>query len=171
MTVSSVDTLLPIQIAEAAKTVHDIIIDLEGYYNHLRRFPSGVMLASAYGKRGKSFEDKDIQDLYAMLHDFTEVLAPRVMPPADEFPILKYVPEWMAGWKKRARAVGTGQMELYRNLLEEAKQRLENGELEDCFVKTVMREQKEVKNGLNEAQIAYIGGIFVGDRDCIRCPI
>ncbi len=171
LTVSSVDSLLPLQTAEATKTVNDIVNDPEGYYEHLRRFPSGVMMASTYGKRGKSFADKDIQDLYAMLHDFTTILAPGVMPPADEFPILKYVPDWMAGWKRRARAVGRGQMELYRKLLEESRRRLEKGELRDCFVKTALREQKEGKSDLNEAQMAYIGGIFVSDRTLACCLI
>ncbi|KAJ9613321.1 hypothetical protein H2200_003263 [Cladophialophora chaetospira] len=160
MTVSSVDALLSLQAAEATKTVHDIINDPEGYYNHLRRFASGVMLASTYGKRGRRFEDKVIQDLYAVQHDFTEVLAPGFMPPADEFPILKYIPEWIAGWKRKARAVGRAQMKLYRSLLEEGQERAQKGELKDCFLKTLIKDRNEGKNELNEAQLAYVAGIF-----------
>ncbi len=55
LNVNVVDNLLPIQDAEATQTMFDLIQDPQGYYDHIRRYSTAVILASMCGQRGARF--------------------------------------------------------------------------------------------------------------------
>lgn len=95
--------MLPIQNAEAMQTLHDIVKDPGNYFDHIRRHSTAVMPASVYGQRGATFDSEKVQELYHAQDQFTEILEPGATPPVDAFPFLKYLPEFMALWKARAR--------------------------------------------------------------------
>ena len=61
--VNAVDKLLPIQNAEAIETILQLIQDPEGYYNHIRRYPTAIILASVPGQRGARFDSPKAQAL------------------------------------------------------------------------------------------------------------
>jgi cytochrome P450 len=159
LSVTAVDKLLVLQAAEASQTLHDLIQAPEDYYDHLRRYSTSVILATVFGQRGAKFTSQKVQDLYHVQNRFTEMIEPGATPPVDAFPILKYLPEFMAPWKTKAKAIRHEQRELYFTLLEETKKKMAGGDAGNCFLASLIAEQE--KNGFNDEEIAYIGGILV----------
>jgi hypothetical protein len=149
------DTLLPIQDAQSTLLILDLIKTPEKYGDHIRHFTTAVILASVYGER---VTESRVKEHYRVHHEFTAVMEPGATPPVDMFPFLKWMPECMAGWKRKANRVSRNQRGFFVKLLEDAKTRIANGG-EECLINEVLREQ--VKLGLSEMEMAYIGGIFV----------
>lgn len=94
-----------------------------------------------------------------MQNQFTEMIEPGATPPVDAFPILKYLPDFLAAWKTKAKSIRHEQRELYFALLEDTKKKMANGEAGNCFLASLIAEQE--KNGFSDEEIAYIGGILV----------
>jgi hypothetical protein len=140
--------------------MHDLIWSPEDYYDHLRRYSTSVVLATVFGQRGETFASRKVQDLYHVQNQFTEIIEPGATPPVDAFPILKYLPGFLAGWKTKALEIRAKQRELYFTLLDETKVKIARGEVGNCFLASLIHEQK--RNGFNDEEIAYIGGILVG---------
>lgn len=161
-----VNKLLPLQEAEATQTMFELLQDPEGYYDHIRRYTTAVILASVYGQRGKRFDSPNVQALYHAQDQFTAVLEQGASPPVDAFPFLKMLPEFLAPWKRRARAVRKEQKSLYLRLLQETRARLEAGKGGDCFLRTMLQDQE--KNEMDDEHLAYLAGNLVSGS--LACP-
>lgn len=159
LNVKAVDSMFPIQNAEATQTMYQLVRDPNGYYDHIRRYSTAVILSSVYGQRGAEFASPKVQALYHAQDQFTSILAPGATPPVDAFPWLRYIPEFFAGWKVRAKAIRKEQRSLYFSLLEETKARISKGALTGSFMERVLQDQS--KSGLDDEHIAYLGGILV----------
>lgn len=158
LNVNAVDNMLPIQNAESLQTLFQLLHDPEGYYDHIRRYSTAVILASVFGQRGARFDSPKVQALYHAQDRFTAILEPGATPPVDAFPFLKYLPEFMCAWKREARSIRQEQRTLYFNLLDETKEKIKSGGV-DCFMSKLLREQE--KNRLDDEHLAYLGGILV----------
>ncbi len=137
-----------------------LLKDPEGYYDHIRRYSTAVILASVYGQRGARFDSPKVQALYHAQDQFTALLEPGATPPVDAFPFLQRLPEFIAGWKVKAKAIREEQRTLYLALLRETKAAIASGNSPDCFMKTLI-EQQQKREEFDEEHIAYLGGILV----------
>lgn len=72
-----------------------------------------------------------------------ELSNPATQPPVDIFPILKYVPEQFAKWKKEWRDAKTDHWKIYRGFLKPVQDRLARGEGNGCFMETVYQRSEE----------------------------
>lgn len=136
-----------------------ILQDPQGYYDHIRRYTTAVILASVYGQRGARFDSPNVQALYHAQDQFTAILEQGATPPVDTFPFLKKVPEFMAPWKQRARAVREEQKSLYLRLLQETRERMEAGKGPACLMHSILKDQE--KNDMDDEHIAYLAGNLV----------
>lgn len=159
LSISVVDKLLPLQEAETTQTMFQLLQDPEGYYDHIRRYTTAVILASVYGQRGASFDHPNVQALYHAQDQFTALLEQGASPPVDAFPFLRALPQFLASWKTRAKAVREEQKGLYLRLVQETRDRLQRGKGGDCFLKTMLEEQE--KNDMDDEHIAYLAGNLV----------
>lgn len=159
LNVTVVDKLLPLQEAEATQTMFQLIQDPQGYYDHIRRYTTAVILASVYGQRAASFDSPNVQALYHAQDQFTAILEQGASPPIDAFPFLKALPEFLAPWKTKAKAVREEQKTLYLKLLRETRERLEAGKGVDCFLRTMIQGQE--KNSMDDEHLAYLAGNLV----------
>lgn len=151
--------MLPIQNAEATQTVYDLLCDPSGYYEHIQRYTTAVILASVFGQRGEKFHSEKVQALYDVQNRFTALLEPGATPPVDALPFLKYLPEFAAPWKVAAKNIRRDQHSLYFRLITETKQRMEQGKSTGCFMEKLIQNQD--KNGLDDEHVAYLGGILM----------
>lgn len=71
LNVKAVDNVSPIQNAEAIQTVYQLVKDPTGYYNHIRRYSTAVILSSVYGQRGADFHSPKVEALYHAQEQFT----------------------------------------------------------------------------------------------------
>ncbi|KAM0344912.1 hypothetical protein ACHAPU_007045 [Fusarium lateritium] len=156
LNITIADKLLPLQEAETTQTMFQLLQDPEGYYDHIRRYTTAVILASVYGQRGASFNHPNVQALYHAQDQFTALLEQGASPPVDAFPFLRAVPEFLAPWKTRAKAVREEQKGLYLRLVKETRDRLKRGKGRDCFLNAMLQEQE--KNDMDDEHIAYLAG-------------
>ncbi|KAJ6090116.1 hypothetical protein N7486_008931 [Penicillium sp. IBT 16267x] len=159
LNVNTIDALHPIQLAEATQTICHLLDDPEGYYDHIRRYSTSVILASVYSQRGESFQSHKVQSLYHSQYRFSRIMEPGAIPPIDAFPFLRALPEFLSPWKTEAKEIRQEQSSLYFNLVKETKERRSKHDLEPCFIEKLLDDQE--KYGLNDAQIAYLGGTLM----------
>lgn len=136
-----------------------LLDDPTGYYEHIRRYSSAVILASVFGQRGESFQSPKVQALYHAQDRFTAILEPGATPPVDAFPFLKAIPAFLCPWRKEAKEIRQEQSSLYFKLLDETRDRIRKGNLTSCFLEKIMNDQE--KTGFTDEQVAYLGGILV----------
>lgn len=131
----------------------------ERCFTHIRRYSTAVILASVFGQRGASYEAPKVKALYHAQEQFTEILASGATPPVDPFPFLKYMPTFLAPYKRWAAEIRQEQRTLYSNLLNETVAGARKQDRIPCFMDKLL-EGKE-KSGLDDEQIVYTGGILV----------
>lgn len=100
-----------------------------------------------------------MQALYDVQNRFTALLEPGAAPPLDAIPFLRYIPEILAPWKRKARAIRRDQRALYFRLYETTKERMGRGIRTGCFMESLIEGQG--KNGLGDEHTAYLGGILM----------
>ncbi|KAF9024651.1 cytochrome P450 [Hymenopellis radicata] len=110
---------IPIQQAEATQLMYDLMREPEAFLNHLRRYANSVISSVIVGKRSPRFESEHASMFFEYDERWDAYLAPGASPPVDMFPILKYLPEFLAPWKKEARALRRLQRHLFFTALEE----------------------------------------------------
>ncbi|KAI0088620.1 cytochrome P450 [Irpex rosettiformis] len=138
----------PLQDAENAQLMYDILRSPDEHYDAVRRFSSSLILSVVFGKRAPRFSTKEVTDFYHVQH--------MSYPPVDQVPILKYVPEMFAKWKRVCREVHDLQHNSYSGLLEETEKRgFENG----CYMETILRRAAEW--GLDREMVGYLGGALI----------
>jgi hypothetical protein len=152
--------MLPIQNAEASQTMCQLLSDPQGYYDHIRRYSTAVILASVFGQRGADFNSPKVRALYHVQEQFTSILEPGATPPVDAFPWLRYIPRALGSWKGKAEAIQAEQRSLYFALVKETKARVARGAATGSFMERVLEDQS--KGGLDDEHVAYPGGILVG---------
>ena len=155
-----VSDVLPIQNAESTRTLYQLLHGPEGYYDHIRRYSTALILSSVFGQRAPdTFESPKVQALYHAQDQFTAILEPGATPPVDEFPLLKYVPSMFAKWKVWAKNIRAEQRSLYIALFEETKDIVARGINTGTFMGQILCNQE--KSGLDDEHVAYLGGTMV----------
>ena len=134
LNISTVQNLRTLQKNEATQTMKDLCDTPERFSQHIRRYATGVILSSVFGTRAESFDNPNVKEIYRVQDQFSEIIEPGNTPPVDAFPLLKYVPASLAGWKQRAAAVYKGQHELYHRLLNSTKRRIAHAGYVNCFM-------------------------------------
>ncbi|KAI0687612.1 cytochrome P450 [Cytidiella melzeri] len=146
----------PVQDAESAQLMYDILRAPDDHYDAVRRYSSSLILSVVFGKRAARFATKEVAAFYHVQHMWEHILFPGSYPPVDQIPLLKYVPERFAEWKSVCRETRALQRELYFGLYEETEQRgAENG----CYMETVIKRADEW--GLDREMIGYLGGALI----------
>lgn len=161
LNITAVTSYQPLQAAEAVLTLKQLSETPERYYDHIRRYSTAVILSSVFGIRGPQFDHPNIQRLYHVQDQFTAILETGATPPVDIFPILKFLPTFMAPWRKWALKIRAEQRQLYFELLENAKDRIERGVHRKCLMDELLQETQKEKHGLDDEHIAYIGGVLM----------
>lgn len=159
--VSVVDKLQPLQQAEASQTVKDFCDTPKEFDHHIRRNATSIILSSVFGKRGQNYNHPDVKEIYRVQDQFTEIIEPGKTPPVDTFPIFKYVPTCIAGWKQRAAAVRKGQSDLYLSLLRKVQVRAAKGQFVNCFMDRLNSKEGREKHQMDDEHLAYIGGVMM----------
>ncbi|KAJ0417337.1 cytochrome P450 [Aspergillus carlsbadensis] len=145
VSITAVRSLQPIQEAESTLTIHQVAHSPARYYDHIRRYSTGVILSSVFGIRGPDFDHPNITRLYHVQDQFTARLPDAISP-----------------WRRWARRIRREQRQLYFELLRDAKDRLARGVRRDCFMDQLLDESFRGKYGLlDDEHVAYIGGFLM----------
>jgi cytochrome P450 len=161
VSITAVRSLQPIQQAESSLTIHQLAQSLARYYDHIRRYSTGVILSSVFGVRGPEFGHPNITRLYHVQDQFTAILETGATPPVDVVPFLKRLPDFVSPWRRWARQIRKEQRELYFELLQDAKDQRARGVRRNCFMDQLLDESFRAKYELDDEHIAYIGGVLM----------
>ncbi|UPL02882.1 hypothetical protein LCI18_013816 [Fusarium solani-melongenae] len=161
LNITAVLSLQRLQAAEAVLTMSQLLQSPEQYYDHIRRYSTAVILSSVYGIRGPEFNHPNIQRLYHVQDQFTAILETGATPPVDTFPFLKHLPTLLAPWRKWALSIRREQRQLYLELLDNAKSRIQRGVHRSCFMDDILSEAKRAKYSLDDEHTAYVGGVLM----------
>lgn len=158
-----VDRLLPLQHAEAAQMMAELLDRPVAYHEHVLRAFGAVVLTSVFGARGRDFDDGGrLRQFFACQDEWAGMLDAGAVPPLDLFPWLRHVPDSLTpwrGWKARAAALKKRQNGLYHDLLEEARTRIAQGKGLDSFMAGLLLDQE--KSGYSDIQLEYLGGFLM----------
>ncbi|KAF9267727.1 cytochrome P450 [Marasmius fiardii PR-910] len=155
----AIENHILIQRAEATQVLHDFLKAPEGFYTHLRRYASSVIMSVVYGKRSPRYDSPDTKAFFDVHRLWTYALEPWAHPPIDILPVLNYIPERWASWKRLAKAVRRGQRRLYFTLVDECEKRMSRGEENGCYMEEVLARQEEFQ--LTREMIGYLGGVLL----------
>ncbi|THV02577.1 cytochrome P450 [Dendrothele bispora CBS 962.96] len=150
----------PYQEREAATLAVTMIDDPDKWDAHLKRSSASTILSVVYGFPPiKRSEDPLIARI--MEHMQRNVAAGTTGANLVEvFPILKYVPSWMAKWKRDAMRYYQEDTKFFEELLSYPQKALDDGDPTPCFSTTWI--QNADKNGLNPKEIAWLSGQMFG---------
>lgn len=116
---------------------------LQAFYTHIGRYSSSVILSVLYGKRAPRFETPETKAFFDVEHQWSLILEPGATPPVDILPILKFIPERWAKWKRDAKRIRKLQRALYFGLLDETAERVRRGQQNDSYMEGVLARQEE----------------------------
>ncbi|KAF8125396.1 cytochrome P450, partial [Mycena galopus ATCC 62051] len=129
---------LPIPQAEASQLLNDIPRQPEGFYTHIRRYCNSAILSVLYGKHAPRYETPETTAFFNAQREWGLILEPGATPPVDLIPILKYVPERWAKWKRDCAKTLKLQRDLYFGLLGETKVTLSGGDENGSYMEEIL---------------------------------
>ncbi|KAF8176367.1 hypothetical protein K438DRAFT_1770568 [Mycena galopus ATCC 62051] len=115
-----------------------------GFHTHIRRYANSVILSVLYGKCSPRYETPETTAFFRANHEWELVLEPGAIPPVDWIPLLKYVPERWAKWKRDCAKARKLQRDLYFGLLDETKERLSRGDENGSYMEEILMRQEEL---------------------------
>ncbi|PPQ93158.1 hypothetical protein CVT25_002414 [Psilocybe cyanescens] len=178
MSPQAVQKYLPIADAETTQLLYDILHSPEvtnvpsfiasirltarnlhqEFYNHISRTTLSFITSIVFGQPTPRHDSPVAMLFRDFILQFLTTFSPEAAP-VDFVPVLKYIPERWAPWKKLWRETRRLQRSLYFGLLDDAEKRASSGIKQDSFVEKIMERQAEL--GLDRETIAYICGVLL----------
>ncbi|KAI4523854.1 cytochrome P450 [Schizophyllum commune Loenen D] len=147
--------LLAPSVGESTQLAFDLLETPERFFDHISRYGNSLILAILYGRRSPRTETPTALAIVEILSHWVTYLEPGATPPVDVFPILKWIPGWMAPWVARARKIRDMRAALYLGLFDDCRTRVEAGE-DNFFMGDVIRDQ--ASHGLAKEQMSELAG-------------
>ncbi|PPQ75850.1 hypothetical protein CVT24_000608 [Panaeolus cyanescens] len=159
----------PIQIQEVQVLLRGLLETPQDFVSHIRRNAVAVVLKVAYGYQVVGHDDPLVVALENGMKQLGVLYAPgRFL--VENFPILRFLPEWFpgAGFKRLARTIGETMSHLEDQPLEWAKRAIASGNFVESFTSKYLRQEDGSlvsDEKLNEWIKWTAEGIFVGGGD------
>ncbi|KAK9792845.1 putative Cytochrome P450 [Seiridium cardinale] len=154
----------PVQEAAASYLAHSIVEEPARFQDHLRAWSVATPLVAICGYRSPHNDPQLIKWFFENQHEWLELLTPGIAPPVDMFPILKYVPGFLASWKRKARTFHKEQKGFYTVMLQcanEQKTRIEtkhDTSMYESLMTKLLRDRADGKTEFTDSQLMYNAG-------------
>lgn len=145
----------PVQIYESERLLYDLLKTPEKYESLFERYAGAVIMRLAYGKTIETGDEPYVRDALKVVHTVERVASPGAYL-VDTFPILMYLPTWIAPFKREASRLHEFEIKLFRNLLFEIRDKMKVDRAPQCFAKTFLARQQEF--ALSDDEGAYVIG-------------
>lgn len=117
---------------------------MQDWMVHCQRYTTSFFLSVIYGTRGARPDSPDVRDFLHVHRRFMNALNFGTAPPVDLFPILKYIPERFAAWKREAKEIKRLHDQLYSKLTKQVQARLARGKGNGCFMEDAILNAEEI---------------------------
>ena len=112
-----------VQTAEATRLCAALVADPGSFERHIDRFTASVVFAIAYGRRIDSLNAAVIRERLRFMQFAASLNIPGKYL-VESFPVLKYVPRWMAPWKREMQDTGREEARANMALVERVREDL-----------------------------------------------
>lgn len=104
----------------------------------MRRYTTSYALGLVYGTRGATLESPVVAEFLDLHPQFINALELGTLPPVDLFPILTFVPDRWAQWKKTVQQIRKRHETLFGQLLLDVENRLTSGQTRGAFMESAI---------------------------------
>lgn len=159
----------PIQLYETRQMCVDLLDEPDQFYHHTRRYTTSVVMQVAYGHRVANWDDKDVQDIYSVIDNFTKVTAPGAWI-VDTFPTLAKLPSWpFSNWKQKGRELYEHDSKIYLGFWERLVKEIEEGKAQPCVGLDLYHKNKDYKV-IPKNMVAYtVAGVLEAGSETVCC--
>ncbi|KAJ5662652.1 uncharacterized protein N7477_010268 [Penicillium maclennaniae] len=146
----------PRQDRESRKLLYDLLQEPEDFARHYYRYASGLVMGLTYDMPVITGKEEYIKNI-VQVNDTLEHTAKPGAFLVDSIPVLKFMPSFMAPFKRLGKAAHEFEYALFTNLLQDIKNKLNRGSsVGDCFAKDFLK--KGEKKDLTDDEGAYACG-------------
>ncbi|KAK8055747.1 Cytochrome P450 [Apiospora rasikravindrae] len=167
---TGVEQVLPVLEAMAAHLTYRLAADPGRFADHFRNWALATPLLAICGHRGEQKEAALVDLFYGNQENWLTLLTPGMAPPVDMFPVLKWVPAFLAKWKRTARDLHRNQLGFYGLMLDSAKEerRQKNAasipsqekppKYESLMARILRTQEESGKTEFDDYKLKYLGG-------------
>jgi cytochrome P450 len=128
------------------------------------------VIGTIFGTRGPTLDNPYVKGFLDVHPQFLHCLEFGTMPPVDLFPVLTYVPERFARWKRLSKKVKSIHDRLFDQLLVSVEKRVRDGQGIDNYMEELLEQGPSV--GLpTRTHLSYLGGSLLGGADTSSAAI
>uniref|UniRef100_A0A8H8CEA0 Cytochrome P450 n=1 Tax=Psilocybe cubensis TaxID=181762 RepID=A0A8H8CEA0_PSICU len=154
----AVQSHLPIAERETAQLLYDLLERPDDLCSHVSRATLSFVTSVVFGKPTPQYDSPEAELFRTYMRSFSATIAPAAAP-VDLVPLLKYVPEICAPWKRLWKRTRNLQRSLYFSLLEFAESQVGMGHRNGTLMESILSKKDEL--GLTREMVGYIGGIML----------
>jgi cytochrome P450 len=145
----------PIQLLESSRLLKDLLADPNNYEKWFERYSAGVILRLAYGKTIETGDEKNVREILEVVHTVERVVSPGAYL-VDTFPVLLWLPKWLAPFKREGERLHRRELNLFRQCLDDVRADIAKGSQTPSFCRSWL--EKEQLAGLTNDEAAYVIG-------------
>jgi cytochrome P450 len=160
----------PIQMYETRQMCVDLLDNPDQFYHHTRRYTTSVVMQVAYGHRVPNWDDKDVQDIYSVIDNFTRITAPGAWL-VDTFPTLAKLPSWLtSNWRQKGREIYEHDSKIYIGFWDRLVKEIEEGKAQPCVGLDLYHKNKDYKI-IPKNMVAYtVAGVLEAGSETVFVP-
>ncbi|KAK1990753.1 cytochrome P450, partial [Colletotrichum falcatum] len=158
--------VLGVQEAQAALLMRDLLNDADNFQGHLRRWAVATPFSIIAGQSIAESGVGSAEYYFEAQKTWLKFLTPARAPPVDIFPAMKYVPTFLASWKREAASLRSAMMKIMDHALDGAKmkharisQGTKSAENRSLMTQLLDEESKELKFGDHELASFGVGTV------------
>ncbi|OCT46111.1 25-hydroxyvitamin D-1 alpha hydroxylase [Cladophialophora carrionii] len=152
---ASATSYQPVQIYESERLLRDLMTTPAKYESIFERYAAAVVLRLVYGKAVDTGDEQYVRDILKIVHTVERAASPGVYL-VDTFPILMWLPAWLAPFKREAARLHAFELQTFRGLLFEVRDKMRAGTAPKCFSRSFLEKQAEYH--LSDDEGAYVLG-------------
>lgn len=166
LTPAALKTYKARQEAEATRLAFGLVEDPGDWERAFDRFTASVVFSISYGHRIDSLDSPVIRQRLEFMHFMASLNVPGAYK-AESFPVLKYLPEWVAPWKRvireHAELEGAANMALVNGVREDIRAGKERGEeVTPSLTRNLLAVRDEEGIPLSDKDFSYVPASLFG---------
>jgi cytochrome P450 len=152
----------PMQREEAVRMARDLVKQPEEYQTWLVRYSASVATRLAYGTTLYTGKEETCVRIQQVNRHLERVGSPGAYL-VDAFPILMWLPEWLAPFKREGNRLHKEEYGLFKELVDDVRRRVDEGDpsVEGCFTERWLQDREKYAPAMSDDHAYYVlGTIF-----------
>lgn len=150
----------PVQEEESVRVLYSLLQDSSQYEKWLDRYAAGLITRLGFGEKISTGEELIVRRIYAVLDNLDRLINPTGFL-VNIFPVLLWLPTWIAPFKREAARLHAEELDLFSSLVKGVEKRLSQGDPEAANTFSARWLGDKSAYGLTDDQAYYtLGTLF-----------